>query len=47
MAVHHRHLLHCAPLVTSLAVPAYELGSFKCGVPGDGSEFLEVEIIGE
>jgi hypothetical protein len=37
----------CAPLVTSLAVPAYELGSFKCGVPGDGSEFSEVEIIGE
>jgi hypothetical protein len=43
-----RHcLLRCAPLVTSLAVPAYELGSFKCGVPGDGGEFSEVEIIGE
>jgi hypothetical protein len=43
-----RHcLLRHAPLVTSLAVPAYELGSSKCGVPGDGSEFPEVEIIGE
>jgi hypothetical protein len=41
------HLLRCAPLVMSLAVPAYELGSFKCGVPGDVSEFSEVGIIGE